>query len=197
MTIDTKTIESDIGSVDEALEALEKEASSKKGAAKVTSEPRLVNFLAGVNVSDDLRVSSSDLDAALSNQAGLFAWYSVAASKAHYQYERAKANAALITARQSGIIRERLIHAGKKATEKSIETELVMSEAYQAAELTANKARQIHSHCRAIAEAMEQRQQMIIQQCKRVEQEINMTGTYLTREQRVANAINGSKTKKP
>jgi dGTP triphosphohydrolase len=192
-----KIIEDDIDSVDAALEALEAEAVSKVGVKAKATEITLKNFLIGVNVSEDLKVSSEDLDAALSNQAALYAWYSVAASKAHYQYERAKASATFVSAQQSGIIRERLIHSGIKATEKAIENELIMSESFQAAELTANKARQIHSHCRSIAEAMEQRQQMVIQQCKRAEQEMSMTGTYLTREQRVSNALNRDKTKKP
>lgn len=184
-----KKIEDDMDEIESMLEDLEKADSVSTAPVVASVTPTLKNFLHGVDVSADLRIDTDDLDAGLSEQAGLYAWYSVAASKAHYQYERAKANAELISAQQSNVIREEAVVAGKKLTAPAVEAALVLSSPYQAAQLTMNKARQIHNHCRSIAESMEQRQQMLIQSCKRAELEISMTGRVLSRDQRVMNAL--------
>jgi len=200
MTETTKIINDDIDEIEELMEELESIDSSKTGTAPVVKSTPIAaglkSFLTGVNVTEDLKVDNQDLDSMLSSQAGLYAWYSVIATKAQFQYERAKANAGLVEAQQGSAIRAKYISDGKKASEKQIEAELVMSKAFQAAQSTMNKARQISGQCRAIAESMEQRQQMIIQACKRAELEIHMTGVFKSKEDRIASLLSRAKENK-
>lgn len=126
-----------------------------------------------------------DLDIAVKEQAALFAYYSEAAARAHKQYSRAKQNLEHTEATVSHILRKSWDASELgKLTEKALEGRVRLSKAYQRAQDCLNDAQYIHKMCSNIVEAFHQREQMIIQTCKRAELEIkSVTGIRSTRNE--------------
>ena len=155
----------------------------------------VVNPLEGeTNLRDIL--AFDDLDIAVKEQAGLFAYYSEAAARAHKQYSRAKQNLEHIEATVAHVLRKSWdANELGKLTEKALEGRVRLSKPYQRAQDCLNDAQYIHKLCTNIVEAFHQREQMIIQTCKRAELEIKSvtgfraTADRETRDDRVREAM--------
>ncbi len=147
----------------------------------------IVNPLEGEGNMRDI-LAFDDLDIAVKEQASLFAYYSEAAARAHKQYSRAKQNLEHIEATVSHLLRKKWnVDELGKMTEKALEGRVRLSKPYRKAQDCLNDAQYIHKLCSNIVEAFHQREQMIIQTCKRAELEIkSVTGvrTSMTREER-------------
>lgn len=122
-----------------------------------------------------------DLDLALKGQASMFAYYSEAAARAQMQYNRAKQNVEQVEARMNYVVRQKMTDAGEKITEKAIEAKVKLTKAYRNANESLNDAQYINKLCASVVEAFHQREQMLIQTCKRAELEMMTTGSYKSR----------------
>ena len=171
------------------------EPEPKQDAELKDGEMVIVNPLEGeTNLRDIL--AFDDLDIAVKEQASLFAYYSEAAARAHKQYSRAKQNLEHVEATVAHVLRKSW-DAGElgKLTEKALEGRVRLSKPYQRAQECLNDAQYIHKLCTNIVEAFHQREQMIIQTCKRAELEIKSvtgfraTADRETRDDRVREAM--------
>jgi hypothetical protein len=157
----------------------ERKVSAKRVAAVEESagEIVIVNPLEGEGQLHEI-LDFDDLDLALKSQASLFAYYSEAAARAQMQHNRAKQNVEQVTAKMNHVVREKLANEGGKVTEKAIETKVALTKAVQNAQHCLNDAQYIYKLCNSVVEAFHQREQMIIQTCKRAEMEMMMKGSY-------------------
>lgn len=126
----------------------------------------------------------SDLDTALKEQPGLFAFYSECAAQAMRQYNKAKHNVEFVAAKLNHTFRQEAIDNKEKVTEKALESRVSTSQAYVLALECQNDAQYINKLCTSLVEAFSQREQMIIQSCKRAELEMFSKGSFTSREDR-------------
>lgn len=138
----------------------------------------LFNPLQGEGDFKDI-LSFDDLDNALMEQPALYAYYGEAAARAQRQYAKAKQNTEHVEARAAHILRSKWnVKIDGKMTEKALDTKIKMSTAYRNALECQNDAQFIQRMCTNVHEAFNQREQMIIQACKRAEVEMFSTGAY-------------------
>jgi len=156
----------------------------------------IVNPLEGEGNIQDI-LSFDNLDIAIKEQAGLYAYYGEAAARGQKQYNRAKQNLEKVEANVDRIIRQKWeVSTHGKMTEKAVDARVRMSKAYARAQECVNDARYIYSLCNSVSEAFNQREQMLIQSCKRAELEMGsmsgFKGRNVSREERdegVKNAL--------
>jgi len=123
-------------------------------------------------------VSFDDLDIALREQPSLYAYYATCTAKAQLQYNRAKQNVDFVEASVGNTLRKQLIASGEKVTDASLLRRIKTTQNYVNAIECENDAQYIYKLCLSLLDALEQRQQMIIQTCKRYELEMTISGAY-------------------
>ncbi len=120
-----------------------------------------------------------DLDIALKTQAAQFAYFSQLAAHAMVQFNRAKQNLEQVEAEVSYKMRNNWdTDADGKLTEKALDAKVKMQSRVKNATECLNDAQYIHKICGSVVEAFHQREQMVIQTCKRAEIEIMTKGSY-------------------
>lgn len=134
----------------------------------------------GADLQDIL--SFDDIDIAVRGQAGLYAYYSECAARGQKQYNRSKQNLEQVEARVSHTLRGNWdATKNGKITEKALDARVRLSSAYRRAQECLNDALYIYKLSTSVAEAFHQREQMLIQTCKRAEIEIMTTGGLKSR----------------
>ena len=186
----------------DALEALEnsvesvKETAPEKIVKEVDKTPcyepgeiPIVNPIEGEGNTREI-LEFDDLDLALRSQPALFAFYAECAARSQKQYNRAKQNVEQTEARVAYKMRGSWDDkVDGKLTEKALEAKVKISKAVANANECLNDAQYIYRLCNSLVEAFNQREQMIIQSCKRQELELMTKGSFtgkLSREGRDA-----------
>lgn len=123
-----------------------------------------------------------DLDIALKTQAAQFAYFSQLAASAMMQYNRAKQNLEQVEAAVSYKLRNNWdADKNGKLTEKALDANVKLTTRFKNAQECVNQAQYIHKLTASVVEAFHQREQMVIQTCKRAEIEIMTKGSYNAR----------------
>jgi hypothetical protein len=152
----------------------------------------LVNFITDKgDASKELEFD--DLDIALKEQSALYAYYAECTALAQKQLSQAKFNLEIVQARLDMQVRDHFLDEGKKVTEKVIEGAVKQNASYKNAYECLTEAQYIYKSCAGIVDAFHQREQMIIQTCKRSEIEMMMKNGMKSRDERLTEAM--SKTK--
>ncbi len=115
------------------------------------------------NLTRDLEVNPSDLNAGFLNQAGLYAYYAARAVVAMKQEGNAKLFRDVTEAKVDKAIRDEATAAGQKLTEKQIEQAIARSPDYIKAERAHIEAKAMSKLADSAVEAFRQRRDMLIQ----------------------------------
>jgi hypothetical protein len=114
----------------------------------------------------DLSINDADIDGAMTEQAGLYGYYSSLYAHAQYKADTAENRAKVAKARAYKDVRSRLIAKGAKFSEALLEAEVMLHPDYQnALELTA-KYQMKAELCKQALEALRQRRDMLVQKGK-------------------------------
>lgn len=167
---------------------------TESGVSHEELEPGEILIVNPIEKDGDLQqlLQFDDLDLALKEQAGLYTYYSAATARAQLQYNRAKQNVEQVEAKANYVIRQECAKTGEKFTEKTIDSRVRMTRMYRNALACQNDAQYIHKLCLSLVEGFQQREQMIIQTCKREDVERTVSSSYTSREvrdQRIKEAL--------
>lgn len=135
-------------------------------------------FIDSSKLRDDMAFNENDLDNALMSQAPIYVHYGVLCAKANAQLDRKKNQLEIVRAELDGQVRRDLADRGLKITEKVVEAEILIQPKFQEAQEEVIQAKTVAGLTRTAVEGMEQKQQMIIQCCKRAEAELSMSGQF-------------------
>lgn len=114
----------------------------------------------------DLAINDADLDTSMTEQAGLYGYYSALYAKAQYEADMAKNRVEIAKARAYKDVRSRLISKGAKFSEALLEAEVILHPDYQDASEMAAKYRMQAEMLRQGLEALKQRRDMLVQKGK-------------------------------
>ena len=114
----------------------------------------------------DLAINDADLDSAMTEQAGLYGFYSMQYAKAQFEADQAKIRAEVAKARAHKDVRSRLISKGAKFSEALLEAEVTLHPEYQDALELSAKYRMRAEMLRQSLEALKQRRDMLVQKGK-------------------------------
>lgn len=138
----------------------------------------LKNYIDAAKIEQDIAYTDNDLDTALMNQSSLNLYYGMQMAKAQHQVDTCKNRLEIISAEVNEEMRQCAIDKGEKVTEKRLETEVLLNERVQEASADHNKAKLILNLAKVALDSMNQRHQMLIQSCKRAEQELMIKGEW-------------------
>ncbi len=111
----------------------------------------------------DIEINEDDLNNEFKTQASKFDFYARAEAMAKAKAMSAKARLEVVDAEMTKKIRERLALEGTKPTEKMIQSEVILSDEYQAAQRALIDANQVADIARGAKDAFVQRRDMLIQ----------------------------------
>lgn len=114
----------------------------------------------------DLSISDADIDGAMTEQAGLYGYYSSLYAHAQYKADVAENRAKVAKARAYKDVRSRLIAKGAKFSEALLEAEVMLHPDYHDALEMAAKYQMKAELCKQALEALRQRRDMLVQKGK-------------------------------
>ena len=128
---------------------------------------------------DDVEINEGDLNTEFKSQASKYASYANAEAYAKGKAMTAKLRLEVVDAEMTKKIRERLLTEGTKPTEKMIQSEVILSPEYQAAQQQLIDANRDADIARGAKEAFTQRRDMLIQLGSAKRQEVDQIGMGL------------------
>lgn len=131
------------------------------------------------NFAKEVSINEGDLNAEFKNQASKFVVFATEEAKAKAKVMTAKLRLEVVSAEMTKKIREKLIGEGVKPTEKMIESEVVTSPEYSAAQQALIQANCDADIARGAKEAFIQRKDMLIQLGSAKRQEMDQIGMSL------------------
>lgn len=129
----------------------------------VAAAAALRDFIDADQLKADLEFTTTNITFAMTRQAALFAHYSRLAADAQYQADRMKQQVELVEATLNQRIRDGLIAAAMKFTEKTIDNMVMQDTSYQEAASRANEAKAIAKMVDTAADSFRHRKDMLIQ----------------------------------
>lgn len=141
----------------------EEPTSSDYTIAPKKKAPSLQFYLDVDSFKKDISVSENNLDNAMMQQAGLFAYHAAEAARAEAQYARVKLRFDVVEARLYDRHRKALAAAGEKVTEKMVENAVKMDADFLAAKNLVIEAEMLAAFNKGAVEALKHRKDMIVQ----------------------------------
>lgn len=111
----------------------------------------------------EIAVSENNLDTAMMQQAGLFAWHAAEAARAEAQHARVKLRFEVVEAKLYDRHRKALALTGEKVTEKMVENAVKLDPEYLQAKNLVIEAEMLSGFNKAAVEALRHRKDMIVQ----------------------------------
>lgn len=111
----------------------------------------------------DVTFSPEDIDTAMIDQAGLFAFYADQSRIASKRADNLKLKLSIVEAEVDKEIRDQVAADGKKITEKAIDKEILRHVKYIKAAMAYNDAKSVAQMIRDVLESFKQRKDMLIQ----------------------------------
>jgi len=131
------------------------------------------------NFAKEVAINEGDLNTEFKNQASKFVVFATEEAKAKAKVMTAKLRLEVVSAEMTKKIREKLISEGIKPTEKMIESEVITSPEYSAAQQALIQANCDADIARGAKEAFIQRKDMLIQLGSAKRQEMDQIGMSL------------------
>jgi len=111
----------------------------------------------------DTAFSPEDIDSAMIQQAGLYAFYAEQSQKASKRADNLKLKISIVEAEVDKEIRDKVAEEGGKITEKAIDKEIVRTAKYVRAVMNHNDAKAVSQMIRDMLEAFKHKKDMLIQ----------------------------------
>lgn len=131
------------------------------------------------NFGDDLQIYESDLQKEFMEQPGKYAFYAQQAATANSKMLTSKMRMEVVEAELYKKIKDELVDAGAKPTEKMISSEMLVRDEWKSAQKSYIKAQEAYKIAKAAMDAMEHRRDMLIQLGSSARQERNQIGLDL------------------
>lgn len=129
----------------------------------VKKQPKLQFYLDVEQFKTDIAVSEHNLDNAMMQQAGLFAWHAAESARAEAQHARVKLRFDVVEAKLYDRHRKALALTGEKVTEKMVENAVKMDPEYLQAKNLVIESEMLASFNKGAVEALRHRKDMIVQ----------------------------------
>lgn len=132
-------------------------------AEKTTEKNKVVSYIDPEQFKKDATFSDANIDGAMTEQSGLFAYYAVQAAQAAKQEGVLKLKREIMEAKVAKQMRDEAAEEGKKITETQIAKDLILDPRVMQAHLNYNEAKAQAQLSRDALEAMKHRRDMLVQ----------------------------------